>query len=332
MVQIAQELEEIREVDTLNERVAFLICAEQERDLAIAEVAQFTRAAHEMKRAMLQEARAEVAEEMDALRHRVKTLENERNEARTELTRALAYQNEAIRLRGRVNSVLDICAVPNAQLGAYEKLALIVEPEQKTYHLKKNGMEADVNNMYEWNQAIGGGANQMSRIVEKLTDCGTMIRTSVNFQDKREHIRVEVNPAHLANVTLIRPDQADQRKNNGGDRRCTACGGKCKKHFAVTFECMDCGIDYDFDMKPIDHTPAAPAPAPMEEKKDALQKINKMLNVLEQPELKEEPTPITNYLRRPAACTCNVRFRWIERGGETHCTVCEPTYRMAVSE
>lgn len=289
-------------------------------------VSDFSQAAHEMKRALLAQARAECSEEIDALKYRVKTLERERDEARTELTRASAYEQEAIKNRQRVRQILNICAVPHEQLGAYEKLALITYPDQKPYHLEKNGVADDVHNIAAWGEAIGGAKNQISEVVKKLDAAMPGTRVEVDYGDRHQHVRVEIEPRVLDNpARFIRPEKAQERKNNGGDKRCPACGGYCKKKFAVTYECQDCGIDYDNDMKPIDHT--SHTSAPESEKQEVKSKIARMLQVVEQPELREEPPAPVPFLRRPIACRCGIRTRWIGRADGSHCTWCEIEYR-----
>ena len=229
-------------------------------------VAQYTHAAQVMMEMARADARREMSEEMDALRRRVKTLENERDYARLELNRASVSQEELQHLRARLTSILAICRVPNRKLGAFSKLAMIVSPEQVAYSAERHGGDKDTMlwSMAKWNEAIGGGdeeknpknTNCIARALEPLQETGTITRELVDLHDGRKHFTVKFNEDHFRNPLLINP--VEDRKHNGGDKRCPQCGQFCKKKFAISYSCEPCGLDFDMNMKPL----GTPAPLP----------------------------------------------------------------------
>lgn len=232
---LQQELEALR-----NENFQ-LRSAERERDLALQAVTE--------------------------LQHQISMVEHERDYVRLELNRANKELQELQELRDWKRSRLAICAIPHERLSALSKLALITSREQIPYSAARHGGDPATTliSIKQWNKAIGGAeenTNCINRALKPLEEIGTVTRARVDCNDGLKHYHVEINEQHLRAPRLINPQEP--RPNNGGDKRCPFCKRYCKskKTVTVTYECANCGIDYDRDMQPIDHTVVLPAPAP----------------------------------------------------------------------
>lgn len=216
--------------------------AERERDLAIA--------AYQALQA-----------EMDGLKAEKSQLKVELERTRMQLQRVLPEVEEAKALRKRVSSIQAICAIPHEKLGPNAKITWIVAPDQVSYPASVLGGNPDemITSMKQWNKAIGGNENNTNRVrtdLDALEAVGVVERIPVKLPDGRELHRVEVSEMHTNHPRMIKAEK--ERPHNGGDKRCPQCGKFCKKRLKIYFECLECGLDFDMDMNPVDHSEVVP--------------------------------------------------------------------------
>lgn len=191
-------------------------------------------------------------------RQRADMLEAERDLARMEKQQLMRDAEELRKLKKRYASIMAICAAPNERFKSpYEKLAMITGPEQKPYPASLHGgsPEQMLTSIKQWNKAIGGNDENthcLGRALKELEASGSIERTAIDTGDGRTHYYVKINEHHLDHPRFINPDVI--RPHNGGDKRCPQCHQYCKKKLVISYECENCGIDYDKNMNPIDHT------------------------------------------------------------------------------
>lgn len=126
----------------------------------------------------------------------------------------------------------------------------------------------------------GCSAQTVSDAYKRLKKYG-VIDLDHQGKGKNERVYIKVYQEFLINPETINPTGEGKA---GGKRVCPQCAGELKRKVTVTFSCENCGIDFDKDGSPIDHTrefkEQQPAPAPEPETVKA--RITSLLDHMEQ--------------------------------------------------
>lgn len=198
----------------------------------------------------------------------VSSLTHKQEYTQLELSRARRDQEELQDLRRRDRMIDEICATPHEQLGPSEKLVMIQAHKQIPYSAARHGGQAEVKltSLSQWALSVGGSEKIIRRALDNLKTGGTMVDEQVNTGDGKRHYSVMLNETHFFNPRkFIRVEKAEERKHNGGEKRCPNCKEVLTKNLQISYECTHCGIDYDRDLNPVNHKLPAPLPAPEQE-------------------------------------------------------------------
>lgn len=100
----------------------------------------------------------------------------------------------------------------------------------------------------------GCSATTVTDAYTRLEKHGVIEKRFLNKGSKsgEERVFIKINREYLLNPELINPKQ--DGKAGGSRHLCPQCAGELKRRVSVVYTCDSCGIDFDKDGSPIDHT------------------------------------------------------------------------------
>lgn len=215
----------LQEKEALCNRVYELSCVEKEKALCLEYIGQ--------------------------LEQRIRMLEDQLNYERMGAQRSVADVQELAMLREHKRQWLEIFSIPGKTPA--DKLALWAvahEIEDHPTRKREDGFSPVFND--DIAARVGISTDTLSKSWAEWKTAGTILRKDEK-EGQKTKMFFALNEEHMRHAREnIKPDP--NAKKQGGDRRCPQCGQYCKKIVQIGYVCPPCGLDFDRDMNPIDHT------------------------------------------------------------------------------